>query len=64
MSFFIENDQCYCTVMPFEDKPVGADPFCTACEGTGKVERRDSLYEKLLKQEQQDNKEEEGDERN
>ena len=51
MSISIENDQCFCTVMPFIEEPVGADPFCPCCEGTGKTVKHDSLYEKLLKEE-------------
>ena len=51
MSINIKNDQCFCTVMPCVEEPVGADPFCQNCEGTGKTSKHESLYEKLLREE-------------
>jgi len=53
MSINIENNQCFCTVMYGIEEPVGADPFCQNCEGTGKTTRHESLYEKLLKKEKE-----------
>jgi len=49
MSMNIREDQCFCTILAGGDE-IKPDPFCLCCQGTGKIAKTLSLYEKLLKE--------------